>query len=184
MTIAKSYIRNDKIRSAAESLAEKYPAFAPQVFEKRNLTFHGQDRSGAFKTWTRAEVPLFALTSDLSYWMSVDGVPVATFSRWWDICDIVAGYLVRAAKTGTTWTTDPAGFVRDLTSCGLDAALIRSVLGSFQSHVSGIPYGNFLFNPASVLALAGSSSGVSGLALPIGAAALGLAALVMRGKRK
>lgn len=182
--ISKSFIRNDKIRAAADALAAKYPAFAPQVFEKRNLTFHGQDRDGSFKSWTRAEVPLFALTSDLSYWLSVDGAPSATFSRWWDICDIVAGYMVRAAQTGTTYATDADGFVRDLSSCGLDAAMIRAVLGSFQSHVNNIPFGSYLFNPASVLALAGKSSGVSGLMLPLGAAALGLAAFAMRGKKK
>ena len=188
MIITEKYIRNASIRAAAQKLADAYPQFSDIAFTAHNLKFHGQDNAGKFQVWQRAEIPLYAFTSDISYWMSQDGYPVSLYQDWWSICDVLAGYLVLSAQSGKTFTQASDYPVSELAGCGIDATLSRAVLTSFSRHVSEIQYGSYLYNPSNVLKIAGATDGAAGssggkglMIAAVGASLLGLA--IMSKKR-
>lgn len=179
MSYTKDQIRNDKIRADAEKLAASYPKYSGEVFKKRQLTFHGIDeRDGKWKVWKREEVPSYALTSDLTYWISKDGFQGLS-NRWWDICDIMTAYVLRAARTGKSYNAAPTEFERDIAAYGFDVASVRAVLQSLARHVSDIPYGKYVFNPGAVLKAANGGGG-----LVLAGLGLGLGGLLLASKKK
>jgi hypothetical protein len=146
MQISKNYIRNDIFRKAFEALTEQYPQYAPELLKKRRLTFH--DETGA--VYTRDELPHFALTSELLYWLHKFNPNIG--GKWWDTCDVIIAYWIQNLSAGKIWPDD-ANDIRNYISANMPVNMdfASGVIHALYTNQREIPYGKYLLNPASLL---------------------------------
>jgi hypothetical protein len=185
MQIPKEYVRNDSFRAGLEKLTEVYSKFAPYLFQKRRLSFH--DESGA--TYTRDEMPHFALTSELLYRIRQSGGNPN--GAWWDVCDALAAYWVKNISTGETWpeyADDIMSYIKSNVSERYNLTAAKAALNALATYKREIPYGESLLNPSALLrtlqptATASAQNGETngkgkGLAVMAGLGLLALAAV-------
>jgi len=159
VAISKTYIRNDNIRAAFNSLLANYPSYEAELTKKRSISYH--DHTG--KKYTGNVEPHFALTSEMQYQMVREKI---AYPSWWDVCDIIVGYWVYNLSTGSTYSAETSAnivaYIQSLAP-SLSTKKIEDTLGVWSRHVKDVHalYGSYLFNPSTLVNLRGVDQAAS-----------------------
>ena len=147
--ISSAYIKIDALRNAAA----QYENLFSYLINKQTLKFH--DEKG--HVYNRAEVPHFALTSDVQYWSKFD---TGTMANWWDVLHILVAYMLYNMQTAAIWDTNTADNIVAAIQqyANWPRSSIVITLNALVGHQKEIPYGGYLVNPAGLFGSSGNSN--------------------------